>query len=136
MVCEGQLALHIEGPVLDGAGAVDLRLEEEGVALPVHDRGVDEGRQLAGIGGDLREHNSRGLNAGRGGVSVAGEEALAVILGEASDALGGEVNAVAGANDSVGIDRIGEADARTKAFLKIDCGELPPRRPVPLPSKT
>ena len=54
---EGQLALHIEGPVLDGPGAVDLRLEEEGIALPVHDRGVDEGRQFAGIGGDLREHN-------------------------------------------------------------------------------
>ena len=48
---EGQLALHIESPVLDGAGTVDLRLKEKGVALPVHDRGVDEGRQVAGIGG-------------------------------------------------------------------------------------
>ena len=115
---EGQLALHIEGPVLDGAGTVDLRLDEEGVALPVHDRGVDEGRQLARIGGDLREHTDRGLRSWPGGVRVAGEEALAVILGEASDALGGEVNAVAGANDSVGIDRIGEAHARTEGLFE------------------
>jgi len=50
---EGQLALHIEGPVLDGAGPVDLRLEEERVALVVHDCGVDEGRHFAGIGAYL-----------------------------------------------------------------------------------
>src|ERR1700678_883515 len=115
---EGQLALHIEGPVLDGSGAVDLRLEEESVALPVYDRGVDERRQVARIGGYLGEHNGRGLNAGRGRVRVAGEEALAVVLGEASDALGREVNAVAGADDRVGINRISEADARTDGLFE------------------
>jgi hypothetical protein len=50
--------------------------------------GSMKGGKLAGIGGDLREHNHRGLRAGRVGVRVAGEEALAVVLGEASDALG------------------------------------------------
>src|ERR1700722_371303 len=85
---ERKLALHIEGPVLDGAGAVDLRLEEEGVVLPVHDCWIDEGRQLAGISSDLREHNYGGLRAGRVGVRVAGAEALAVVLSEASNALG------------------------------------------------
>src|SRR5579864_5691400 len=114
---EGQLALHIEGPVLNRAGPVDLRLEEEGIAIPVHHRRVDERWQLAGIGADLRKHSDWRLRAGRGWVVVAGEEALAVVFGEAADALGGEVNAVAGTDDGVGIDRIGEAHARTKGLF-------------------
>ena len=76
------------------------------------------GGSIAGIRGDLREHNDRCLNAGWGGVSVAGEEALAVVFGEASDPLGGEVNAIAGADDGVRIDGIGEADARTEGLFE------------------
>jgi len=71
-----------------------------------------------GMFGDLRKHDGGSLKTGRVGVRVAGEEALAVVLGETTDALGGEVNAVAGPDDSVGINRIGSADARTKGLFE------------------
>ena len=51
--------------------------------------------------------------------AIREEEALAIVLGKAANALRGEVNAVACADDGVGIDRIGEPQARTEG-LAVD----------------
>ena len=43
---------------------------------------------------------------------------LAVVLGEASDPLGGEVNAVPGADNGLRINRICDAHTRAKGFFE------------------